>query len=177
MPASRCTIDTSCVIALDALDLLPGLSFLFSGVLLPKAVRKELFRRRVTKDRIRSALRSLAFLERCDEYDQLSVDILLTEHSRSRLVDRGEAEAVLQAATLGTMVVVDDRRGRDLAKTYGLECHGTLWVLKRLWELQLRTGFDLREDIVKLRQRSIRLPVVEVNAFLLDIGQGALTEV
>jgi predicted nucleic acid-binding protein len=41
----------------------------------------------------------------------LSVDILLTEHSRSRLVDRGEAEAVLQAATLGTMVVVDDRRG------------------------------------------------------------------
>jgi hypothetical protein len=64
-----------------------------------------------------------------------------------------------------------------LAETYGLECHGTLWVLKRLWELQLRTGFDLREDIVKLRQRGIRLPVVEVNAFLQDIGQGALSEV
>ena len=75
------------------------------------------------------------------------------------------------------MVVVDDRRGRALAASYGLECHGTLWVLKRLWELQLRTGSDLREDIVKLRERGIRLPVVEVNAFLLDIGQGALDEV
>ena len=39
----QCTIDTSCAIALDTLDLLPKLSWLFSRVLLPKALHKELF--------------------------------------------------------------------------------------------------------------------------------------
>jgi hypothetical protein len=41
-----CTIDASCVIILDHLNLLPQMSFLFSRVLVPKAVRTELFRRR-----------------------------------------------------------------------------------------------------------------------------------
>jgi predicted nucleic acid-binding protein len=171
MSAPRCTIDTSCLIALDAVDLVPKLSFLFSKVLIPKAVRAELFRRRVTKDRIRSLMQSIAFLELCDEYDQGSVDIVLAERSRSRLVDRGEVEAVVQAATAGAMVIVDDRRGRDLAGNYGLECHGTLWILKRLWELELRTGSSVRQDLVKLLRRKARLPRAEVDAFLNDMGE------
>jgi hypothetical protein len=51
-----CTIDASCIVALDHLDLIPQLSFLFSRVLLPKAVREELFKRRATKDRLQVAL-------------------------------------------------------------------------------------------------------------------------
>lgn len=55
-------IDASCVIALDALNLLPQLTLLFGRLLLPKAVRAELYRRRLTKDRVKALLREYAFV-------------------------------------------------------------------------------------------------------------------
>lgn len=56
MRSRRCTIDSSCIIALDHLQLVPQLSMLFSPVLVPKAVRNELFKRRTTKDRLQFIL-------------------------------------------------------------------------------------------------------------------------
>lgn len=61
MRGRRCTIDSSCVIALDHVNLVPSLSVLFSKVLVPRAVRKELSRRRATKDRLRSIFATYAF--------------------------------------------------------------------------------------------------------------------
>jgi len=87
-------LKASCLIALDHLDLLPQLSLLFSRVLVPRAVRVELFRRRQTKDRLRAVLKSYAFVERCDDYDKAAVEILLIERARQGVKDRGEAEAV-----------------------------------------------------------------------------------
>jgi hypothetical protein len=72
----RCTIDSSCIIALDHLDLLPKVSLLFSRVLVPRAVRQDLFKRRATKNRLRSLFDSYAFFERCDDYDKGAVDSL-----------------------------------------------------------------------------------------------------
>jgi len=169
-----CTIDTSCVIALDLLDLLPQLSVLFSRVLLPRAVRAELFRRRTTKDRLRKALRSYAFITRCDDYDRVTVDILLIEHEREGLEDRGESEAVVQAADLGAAVIVDDPWGRELADRSRLEYHGTLWVLGRLHELELLSAPVLREGLVKLWQHGIRLPRAAANGLLIQIGEAPL---
>src|SRR5579871_3337668 len=132
-----CTIDTSSVIALDRLDLLPQLSFLFSRVLLPRGVRAELFRRRISKDRIRAMLNSYAFIERCNNYDQGTVAIVLIERRAARVEDRGEAEAVVQATELGATVIVDDAWGRALAERLSREVHGTFWVLQRFFELGL----------------------------------------
>jgi len=89
----QCTIDSSCVIALDHLDLLPKLTFLFVRVLVPKAVRDDLFKRRSTKDRLQSLFDAYAFFQRCDDYDKGTVDFLLTERARARTgkKDRGEA--------------------------------------------------------------------------------------
>lgn len=61
MRARRCTIDSSCVIALDHLDLVPKLSFLFSIVLVPKAVREELLKHRAAKDRLQAVFDTYAF--------------------------------------------------------------------------------------------------------------------
>src|ERR1035437_8986046 len=131
MRAPKCTIDSSCVIALDHLGLLPQLSLIFSRVLLPKAVREDVFKRRTTKDRLRHLLDSYAFLERCDDYDKGTVDFLLAERSRQGMTDRGEVEAVVQASQVGAMVVVDDPWGRHLAALNDLDHHGTFWVLQR----------------------------------------------
>jgi predicted nucleic acid-binding protein len=109
MRAPRCTIDSSCVIALDHLDLLPQLSFLFSRVLVPKAVREELLKRRATKDRLQSFFSRYAFLERCDGYEKGTVDFLLAERARQGMRDCGEVEAVVQASEIGAKILVDDQ--------------------------------------------------------------------
>lgn len=176
MPAPICTIDTSCVVALDLLDLLPQLSFLFSRVLLPSAVRTELFRRRSTKDRLHVLLRSYAFITRCNEFDKVAVDVLLIERMRQGVEDRGEIEAVVQAAQNGAAVIVDDPWGRELAERYRLDYHGTLWVLKRLFDLDLLSGPGLREGLIRLRREGIRLPWSSANALLTEIGQESLTD-
>src|SRR5947207_2574918 len=121
----RCTIDSSCVIALEHLNLLPQLSFLFSRVLVPKAVRMDLFKRRGTKDRIRSLFDTYAFFQRCDGYETGAVDFLLAERARQGMRDRGEVEAVVQASQFGAAVIVDDPWGRDLAARDDLDFHGT----------------------------------------------------
>jgi hypothetical protein len=59
--------------ALEHLDLLPQLSLLFSQVLVPMAVRKELFRRRRRKNLLRSLFDSYAFFQRCDGYEKGAV--------------------------------------------------------------------------------------------------------
>src|SRR5438034_417494 len=99
-----CTIDASNVIALDHLRLLPQLSFLFSRILIPTAVRTELFRRRATKDRLQAILRSYNFVERCDKYDKGAVDLLLIERLARGIEDRGEAEAAVQASEMSVVV-------------------------------------------------------------------------
>src|SRR6267154_1347327 len=130
MRRPRCTIDSSCIIALDHLNLLPTLTFLFSRVLVPKAVREDLFKRRATKDRVQSLFDTYDFLERCDGYEKGAVDFLLAERTRQGMKDRGEVEAVVQASQMGAAVIVDDPWGRKLAARHDLDHHGTFWVLR-----------------------------------------------
>jgi predicted nucleic acid-binding protein len=108
MRALRCTIDSSCVIALDHLGLVPQLSLLFSVVLVPKAVREELFKREDTEERMQFVFATYAFFQRCDGYEQGTVDFLLAERGRQGSEDRGEVEAVVQASQFGATVIVDD---------------------------------------------------------------------
>jgi predicted nucleic acid-binding protein len=171
MPRPVCTIDASSVIALNHLNLLPQLSLLFDRVLLPKGVRAELYRRRITKDRLRAILKSFVFIERCNKYDQASVDVLLSERRTQGLEDRGEAEAVVQAAAVGASVIVADSWGRSLAERSGRELHSTFWVLKRFFELELASPGQTRSHFAALYERSIRLPWPQVNQFLIEIGE------
>jgi predicted nucleic acid-binding protein len=174
MHAPSCAIDSSCIIALDHLDLMPGLSILFSKVLVPKAVRDDLFKRRSTKNRLLSIFEKYAFIQRCDGYEKGAVDLLLIERSRQGMKDRGEAEVVVQASQFGATVIIDDMWGRKLAKSYALDCHGTIWVLERFYRLELITAPHLRDCFVALRNRGIRLPWKTVNELLAEIGEAPL---
>jgi predicted nucleic acid-binding protein len=176
MPPPVGTMDSSNVIALDHLELLPQLSLLFSRVLLPKAVRTEFFKRRLTKNRLRAILDSYAFLERCDDYDKGAVDVLLIERATEGREDRGEAEAVVQAAKVGAMVIVDDPWGRRLAARFDCDFHGTVWVLRRFFELGLTSSSTIRNHFIELFRRGTRLPREAVNAFLLEIGEAPLSK-
>ena len=74
-------IDTWCVMALDRLNLLPQLTLLFAQLLIPKAVRAELFRRRLAKDRIRALLREYAFMRGTNRSRGPGLDSRRGDHS------------------------------------------------------------------------------------------------
>jgi predicted nucleic acid-binding protein len=171
-----CTIDASIIISLDHLDLLPQLSLLFSRVLIPKGVRTELYKRRATKDRLQAVFAAYTFIERCDSYDKGAVDVLLIERLAQGVADRGEAEAVVQAAELGAVVIVDDPWGRGLAERFDRDFHGTIWILRRFFELGLATATETRSHFAVLFQRGIRLPWNVVDQFLAEIGERPLAD-
>jgi uncharacterized protein len=166
-------IDSSCVIALDLLNLMPKLAVLCETVLVPKAVRAELSRRRRTKDRLRALQREYLFVTSCDQYDQGAVDFLLVEKTRMGKKDRGETEAVVQAAETGAIVLIDDRRGRKIAERYALACHGTLWILEQLQLMELLPQ-TLRDCLADIKSCGIRLPHKETNELLRRLGQDPL---
>ncbi len=174
MRAPRCTIDSSCVIALDHLGLVPQLSLLFSEVLVPKSVREDLFKRRATKDRVQGLFETYAFFQRCDHYDQGTVDFLLAERAREGDEDRGETEAVVQASQVGAVVIVDDPWGRAIAERDDLEFHGTFWVLQRFNEVGLLFGDAVRGCLLSLKMRGLRLPWKTVNEWLRELDQEPL---
>jgi predicted nucleic acid-binding protein len=173
MRVRRCTIDSSCIIALDHLHLVPKLSVLFSAVLVPKAVRNELFKLRATKDRLQFIFSNYGFFQRCDGYDQGTVDFLLAERSRLGVKDRGEVEAVVQASQFGAAVIVDDPWGRDLARRADLDFHGTVWVLQQVYQLGLLSS-TLGDCFSVLRDQGIGLPWETVNELLVSIGEEPL---
>jgi predicted nucleic acid-binding protein len=154
--------------------MIPWLSLLFDVVLVPRAVRREFYRRRAGKDRMHRLFKNFAFVRPCNDYDQSAVEVYLIERARLDTRDRGEAEAVVQAAQVGAAVIVDDAWGREIATKSDLEVHGTFWLLEQFHNLELLSAPDIRESFAMLHKHGRRLPWSAVNAFLLGIGQRAL---
>jgi predicted nucleic acid-binding protein len=172
VPRPTATIDSTCLIALESLDLLPKLSVLFDRVWIPKAVREETAKRHRRKQRITAIINRYAFYERCEVADQVRVELLLTGGVRSSQPKRhrGEAEAVIQATERGaTTVLVDDPDGRGWAHSHRLECHGTIWVLRELRRIGVIPA--LEPMFRRLKRAGHRLPKPEINAVLRDFGE------
>ncbi len=148
------------------------LASLYDVVLLPGAVRRELYRRRATKDRVKRLLEEYEFLQACDKYDSASVAILLTERIGVR--DRGEAETVVQASEFTASVLIDDQWGRQLASGLDLEVSGTMGLLNSFRELELISGSELRTAFAALKKRGIRLPWKAVDGILKEWGEEEL---
>jgi predicted nucleic acid-binding protein len=171
LPKRIAVIDSSCIISLDALNLLPQLTFLFEKIHIPKAVRRELYDVRATRDRLRALLRQYAVIRRCNDYDQGAVNVLWSERHAEGSRDLGEVEAIVQAAKLGATVVVDDQWGRELAERYRLDYHGTLWILERLCELKLLSTAVLRVHLLTLQARGRYFPLDAANSLLERLGE------
>jgi hypothetical protein len=110
------------------------------------------------------------FLQNCDDYDALSVAWLHPKRNRSPSKDRGETEAVVQAAERGAGVLIDDRRGRELARNYNLQIVGTLGVLKQLFDMKLISRGDVTSGLEILAEKRIHLPRAGVEELARHVG-------
>jgi uncharacterized protein len=119
-------VDASPLINLTHLDLASELTLFFDRIYVPRAVQEELNK----KGRFRYRLNKLyrrQFFTRCATADVVNVGLLQAE------LDRGEAEALIQAQEKQALYFIgDERRARTIAARMGKKAVGTLRLLARL---------------------------------------------
>ena len=112
--------DSGPLIALGRIGRLEVLPLLFGGVVVPPAVHAEVVRPPAAGA---SVLADASWFTSTPLPDASEISALLLS------LDRGEAEAILLAEHLESAILIDERRGRDLARLRGLRVTGTGGVL------------------------------------------------
>jgi len=113
-------VDTGSLIILYQIGLLPLLRNLYERLFIPEAVRDELAKGPSGQAILASGL------EVRPVSDRGAVEILRA------FLDGGEAEAIQLARELQATIIIDERRGRRIAKSLGLKVRGTLGILLEL---------------------------------------------
>jgi len=166
--ARQATIDTSCLCAIEHVDLFREVAFLFDQIHIPRRVREEFAKKFRSRKILGKLPKQFTQFRYCNIADEISVKLLLAEQAgrrRKPRSDEGEAEAIVQANQLGlSLVVMDDKKGRAWALARGLECRGTLWILEELRKLEFIPA--LRAKIEVLARHNIRLASRDVARLL-----------
>lgn len=174
MPAPRfrkseAVIDSSCLQCLLTLEksfpaykLFRALSLRYYAIHIPRHVWSETARHGRRRAQLQRLLDDYPFFKRChvgdDHKARLLYDKLTNPLAR---IDRGEAEAIIQAQERGiSQVLIDERRGRQIAKAHTLTPKGIVGLIKDfrrnevipaarpLFEECKRTGFRLKNQLI-----------------------------
>lgn len=128
---SAAVIDASCLINLWHLNLLSKLIIRYNRVYVPRHVVDETRRKGRRWHRFRELVQALPFLEICDAGNPCDAQLLYDRNlNPSAPIDRGEAEAIIQARERGIgAILIDDLQGRRLAEQHSLQVRGTIGLL------------------------------------------------
>ena len=83
-----------------------------------------------------------------------------------------DVAAFVLARGLGVGLLTGDGRLRGLAESFGIEVHGTLWLLDELVHGQFITVAQARTGLTAMQNAGSRLPDHEVQARLRRWGRG-----
>ncbi|MGC9949703.1 MAG: hypothetical protein ABSF64_25325 [Bryobacteraceae bacterium] len=118
--------DASPLINLTQLNLASELTLFFDRVYVPRAVQEELNKKGRFRCRL-NKLYSTGFFASCMAADAFNLRLLRDQ------LDRGEAEALIQAQERQALFFIgDERRARTIATSMGRTAVGTLRLLARL---------------------------------------------
>lgn len=148
--------DTTCLILLTKLGVLDLLQFLFKNVTITPEVKSE----------FGEALPAWILVEAVSNHQQLSVLRLI--------VDEGEASAIaLGMEHSNSLLIIDERKGRQVAQDLGIQIIGTLGILiegkKEGYIATLRPLIDL------IQQSDFRVSQDLLNAVLVKGGEPPLS--
>jgi len=113
-------VDTSSLIALERIDLLPILCKIYKEVVIPESVIKEFGNLSLPCLSIRRVESNL-------------LKLLITELN----LGKGESDVIALASQTGLKIVIDDSRARKVAENIGLKLTGTIGVLMKAERLGL----------------------------------------
>lgn len=127
-------VDTSSLIALEKISLLPILCKIYKEVIIPESVIKEFGNLSLS----------------CLSIRKVEVDLIKLLTADLNL-GKGEAEVIALASQTGLKVVIDDLKARRVAENMGLKVTGTIGVLVKAERAGLiRSAYD---KVKELRDR------------------------
>ena len=145
--------DTTPLITLMKLKRLDLLEKLFGSVTIPSAVYEELISNTkypVEKQMIDRAL----FLERLEVSDRQSIKILREVVG----LDAGESEAIALAEEKSAdLLIIDERKGRRVAKQMELKIIGTIGILIQAFDCKILSKMEILSCIEELKYSNIRI--------------------
>ena len=140
--------DTTPLISLMKAARLDILEPLFKEVLIPQAVYEELTTNSDFQDEA-NQIKNSDFIKMVTVKEHKAVDVL----RRSSGLDLGESEAIIFADdSKADVLLMDEARGRQVAKNMGLYIMGSVGVLLFAYEENLLTGSDVEDALEKLKK-------------------------
>ncbi len=159
--------DTTPIISLIKIDKLDILKGLFVEVQIPEAVFNELTSNVLFKEEAK-AVEACDYIKKMSVENMKSVDLL----RRSTNLDAGESEAIVLADSLNnSILLIDEAKGRKIAKNMGLNIMGTIGILLVAYEDGLLDKESIEECIEVIRNSKLR-----ISEALLDMLHDKINE-
>ena len=145
--------DTTPIIILMKLNRLDLLKKLFGTVVVPNAVYEELISNSKYLAEVQIVV-ECPFLKRLEVSDRQSIKILREIVG----LDAGESEAIALAEEKNAdLLVIDERKGRRVAKQMELNITGTIGILLQAFDCKILTQEEILSCSEQLRNSSIRV--------------------
>ncbi|MCD7717329.1 MAG: DUF3368 domain-containing protein [Lachnospiraceae bacterium] len=140
--------DTTPIISLLKIKHLDLLQKLFGEIWIPNAVYEELISNKKFSNEARQIM-EVEYIEKVQVGDSKSVRLL----QRATGLDAGESEAIiLSDEKKADILLMDEAKGRLVAKQMGLTIMGTVGILMTAYEEQLLTSLEIEQCIEALRE-------------------------
>lgn len=145
--------DTTPLISLMKASRLDVLQQLFGEVLIPTAVFNELTSNESFQEEAQQ-IRNCPFIRVVSVSETKAVDVL----RRSTGLDLGESEAIVFADdSNANVLLMDEAKGRQVAKAMGLFIMGTVGVLLAAFDEKVLSAEDVKAALQRLRQANRRI--------------------
>lgn len=158
--------DSSPLIALLNIQRLDLLKFLFNEVIIPPTVASEIEAGEEV-DSLWFAFKKSGFI-RIEPLSKPDKRLAILELQ----LDAGESEAILLADQLKQTLLIDERAGRNMAKTMGLDIIGLVGVLYALRQGEHITHNDGVEIVEALEREHFRMSKYLKNLLLSEENTG-----
>ena len=145
--------DTTPIISLMKVGKLELLERLFEVVYIPTAVYRELTENEAYQEEAK-IVQKCGFLILAEVKNEKAVAIL----RQFTGLDAGESEAIILAdEKQSDVLLMDEHRGRQVAKKMGITIAGTIGILIQAFDERMLTKKDVEECIERLKENDIRI--------------------
>ena len=159
--------DTTPIISLLKLNQLDLLKKLFDIVFIPECVLQELTGN-INYQAEAEAVLNADFIRPQHITDRSAVNVLM----KVNMLDRGESEAIILADELSAEVLlIDERKGRKIAKHLGINLSGTLGVLMKAFDRKLLNTSEVLHYLDELQKNNRQLGQKLIDHVKQHIGQ------
>ncbi len=159
--------DTTPVISLMKVGQMELLQQLFGVVYIPEAVYRELTDNEAFSEEVRMVQEcEFLYVKKVD--NGKSVTILQNFTG----LDAGESEAIILADEMHSdVLLMDEHRGRQVAKKLGITITGTIGILMQAFDEGMLTRDDVERCIERLKESGIRISEKLYQRLKMEIGK------